>query len=81
MYVSMQLTHSSEREPLRVNRNYHRIFNCKFLQDTMWIGNKFVVIITNCYLFTVSLCILGKCNAINSLSKNATETKMRYMIF
>lgn len=38
---------------LSVNCNHHLIINYKFMQDTMWVGIKFIVIIANCYLSRV----------------------------
>ena len=73
---SVWLTLNSERESLRVSRNHHHIFNCKFLQNTIWIGSKFLIIIANCYIS----CISGKYNATNSLGKTPKDI-IEYMGF
>ena len=80
--LSMRLTRSSERKPLRANHNHYHIFNCNFFQNTMWTCSKFVAIIVNCYLFIKSHYVFQP-NAMQQThyGKTHKDRIKRYMSF
>jgi len=78
---SIQCTHGFWWGPLKVNHNHNLIINCKFMQNTTWTCNKFVVIIAICYLSRELIMCNRQINASHSLGITPKDRKRRYIRF